>query len=310
MTDHVAAIDGGGTKTAAALADRRGNVTILPPRAGCNPQDGPGWDAVLTDVIGALRRHPLAALTLGMPGWGEVAAHDTAVAAHVAGLMDEVDILNDVALAFHGAFPDGHGLLVLSGTGTMAIAAAGGPLVRVGGWGDMIGDEGSAHWIGVVALRRAAQEMDGRQADTGWAMQLMPLIGQAMTPFAPLDFVQSGGGRAGIAGVARQVDALAARGDPVARDILLGAAREIAACAQAAERAAGGGALNWAPAGSVFRSATVLNGVAAALGRAPVTAAMDALGGGLVRAARKAGWRAGPDWTARVGAATRAWSAG
>lgn len=229
------ALDGGGTKTAAALASREGEVAILPEGAGCNPQDGPGWDGVLTDLLGraALAGGGLAAAVLGIPGRGEVPPHDAAVDALLARLLPcPREAMNDVALAHLGAFGGGEGVLLLAGTGSMAWAR--GPLgeARVGGWGDAFGDEGSAHWIGREALALASRVMDGREPDAAspraggagradalgprpFVSALLERLGpEASGPFGPLAWLMAQGtGRAALAGVARHVDALAEAGD-------------------------------------------------------------------------------------------------
>ena len=312
VMDVVAAVDGGGTKTAAALADRAGRVTVLPPGRGCNPQDDPDWGAVLRGVLAALGR-PVAAV-VGLPGWGEVAAHDRAMAALVAARLPGAELLNDVDLAWRGAFPDGTGVLILAGTGSMAWAKGG---VRVGGWGDLMGDEGSAFWIGQRALSEMARAIDGRSGAVGFARDLGERLGCGVAGFAPLAWVMAAEHpRAAVAAVAREVDALAEAGCGVARGILGAAAAELATLGRvaaaraglaagdpAADRAADWAA-DWAAAGSVFASRWVREGVAAGMGRAAVPARFSALGGGLRAAALRAGWDVDGAWVARVAAAT------
>jgi glucosamine kinase len=302
--DVVAVVDGGGTKTAAALADREGRVTILPPGRGCNPQDDPDWAVVLGGVLAALGR-PVAAV-VGLPGWGEVAAHDRAMAALVAARLPGAEVLNDVDLAWRGAFPEGDGVLILAGTGSMAWARGG---VRVGGWGDLMGDEGSAFWIGQRALSEMARAIDGRSGALGFARALGGRLGCGAAGFAPLAWVMAAEHpRAAVAAVAREVDALAEAGDAVARGILAAAAAELAGLGRVAAVRAGLGAegwpADWAAAGSVFASRWVREGVAAGMGRAAVPARFSALGGGLRAAALRAGWDVGGTWEARVVAAT------
>jgi glucosamine kinase len=298
--DVVAAVDGGGTKTAAALADRMGQVTILPPGRGCNPQDNPDWAAVLGGVLGALGR-PVAAI-LGLPGWGEVAAHDRAMAALVAAHLPGAEIVNDVELAWRGAFPEGDGVLILSGTGSMAWARGG---VRVGGWGDLMGDEGSAFWIGQRALAEMARAIDGRSGALGFAQTLGARLGCGAAGFAPLAWVMGQTHpRVAVAAIAREVDTLAEAGDAVAQQILAAAGAELAGLGRVAAARAGLGAADWAAAGSVFASRWVREGVAAGMGRRAVPARFSALGGGLWAAARRAGWDVAGEWEALVRAAT------
>lgn len=298
--ERVAAVDGGGTKTAAALADREGRVTLLPPAAGCNPQDNPAWAVGLGAALAGLGQ-PVAA-AVGLPGWGEVPAHDREVGAFVADRLPGAGIVNDVDLAWQGAFPAGDGVLILAGTGSMAWARG---AVRVGGWGDLIGDEGSAFRIGQRALVEMARVIDGRSGALGFAHALGARLGCGLDGFAPLDWVMGQAhGRSAIAQVAREVDALADTGDAVARGILAEAAGELAELGRVAAARAGLAAPDWAAAGSVFRSRWVMAGVAEGMGRAAVRPRFSALGGGLWAAAVRAGWNPGEDWAARVAAAT------
>lgn len=313
MGAWVAAVDGGGTKTAAALADRRGEVRLLPVAAGCNPQDGPGWDAVLRGVLGEVLRSPggIAAAVLGVPGFGEVPELDEAVRAL---LREALPIphkpMNDVILAHWGAFEGGDGVLVLSGTGSMAVARGPGGFARVGGWGDVLGDEGSAGWIGREALTLAARALDGRSPEAmGFARALCGRIG-AEGEFAPLAWLmaQPGTPRAAVASVARHVDALAQEGGGEALRLIRAAAGELALAARtAAGRVGLSEGFGWVPAGGAFRSGALRDGVAEELG-APSLPRLTTLGGGLLRAADLAGWAVDADWAAQVGARLLAWA--
>ncbi len=315
MESWVAAIDGGGTKTAAALADRRGGVSFLPEGAGCNPQDGPGWAEVLRGTLTRALHAPggLAAAVLGLPGHGEVPAHDAEVLALLRDLLKiPFEPMNDVFLARLGAFGGGEGVLVLSGTGSMAVAR--GPLgqVRVGGWGDVIGDEGSASAIGREALALAARAFDGRRPEArGFADALVARLGPlAEGPFAPLTWLmaQPGTPRSAVASVARHVDALAEEGQGTAKAILAEAADDLALQGRTAARMAGlAEPFRWVPAGGAFASRTFARGLEDRLGPSDLPR-LTTLAGGLLRAAELAGWAQEDRWAARVDAQLRAWS--
>ena len=305
MAEHVAALDGGGTKTQGAWATRDGAVGLTPRQKGCNPQDDADWARVLT---AALRDFPQGtrAGVLGLSGWGEVPALDRALTAVATAALPEVDLrlLNDVDLACHGALGAGQGVLVLAGTGSMAMAQ--GPLgrFRSGGWGDVFGDEGSAFWIGREALARASQMRDGRLPEEGFASGLEARMGLGPQDrgFALSVWVtRQTHLRPAIAALAREVDAMAEAGDPAALAVIEAAAQPLAHLARTAARLAGLAAPSpWCVAGSVFRSPRITGALARALGSAPVPARHDALGGGLLIAAEAAGWRVMQDWAARV----------
>ena len=305
MTDHVASIDGGGTKTQVAWADRAGRVTRPAPLPGCNPQDNPDWAATLRAAIASLPEGTRA-LAVGMPGEGEVAALDAQVAAFLrTEFAGPVEILNDVALALYGAFGGGDGVLVLSGTGSMAMAnGPAGRHIRAGGWGDLLGDEGSAFHIGQTALHVAARMTDGREPDTGFVTRLRDTAGIAGSgAFAILDWtVAQPHPRSAIAGLARVIDSLAEDGVPEAVAILLDAAGELALLHQTAARRAGlSRGAPWARAGSVMNSRILSEDLIRRIGSDPVPRQLDANGGGLLLAARLAGWPADAGWRAAVG---------
>ncbi len=71
---------------------------------------------------------------------------------------------SDLEIALVGALAQRHGNLVLSGTGSAAFGITpDGQRLRIGGWGYLLGDAGSAYWIGMQALRAITEHHD--QAD-------------------------------------------------------------------------------------------------------------------------------------------------
>lgn len=73
----------------------------------------------------------------------------------------ELEIVGDVEIALDAAFHGKRGVLVLAGTGSnIAGRAADGTIVRAGGWGPVLADQGSAHYIGVEGLRRGVLAID------------------------------------------------------------------------------------------------------------------------------------------------------
>ena len=302
MAEHILCIDGGGSKTAAAICDRSGQAILLPQGQGCNPLDNPAWQQNLIQVIQAVP-YPLAHTVIGMPGYGETPETDRKVLRVIDSVLGpDVTVLNDVALACRAAFPDGGGVLVLAGTGAMAMASAGGQTWRAGGWGEAIGDEGSAFWIGKKVLAHLSQVADGRLPRNPFAEKMAAHMGIALTDMSLLDWVnRQRHARSGIAALAKQVDELAQEQTAIAADILLGAARELADQARAVARQAGWPDIfKWACAGSVFNAEIVRNGVEACLGAAPESGVFETLSGGLRLGAEAAGWPLDPSFDAAL----------
>jgi len=306
VADRVAVVDGGGSKTQGAWADAAGQVWLAPSVAGCNPQDNPVWRENLGRAIGLLPPDA-ARVTLGLAGFGEVPSDDDAMVRVADQLLPgRATVMNDVALAYRGAFPNGAGVLILAGTGSMAMASGPAGLVRSGGWGDAFGDEGSGWWIGRAALATAARMTDGRQPDTGFAGALAEMLGitDDAGPFALLGWVMAQKHpRSAIASVARQIDRLSGQGDATASALLQAAADELHLhIIAAAHRAGLPQTTDWACAGSVFNSDAVRHQLTLRMGKPAVPPRLDALGGGLWLAALAAGWPVDAAWITRTAA--------
>ncbi|HSH75109.1 MAG TPA: BadF/BadG/BcrA/BcrD ATPase family protein, partial [Longimicrobiales bacterium] len=171
----VIGIDGGGSHTRAVILDERGSEVGRAEATGeVVTERAPGLaaDAVAAAARPAARGAglalPGAVLWAGLAGAGSEAAR-RAVAREIeaAGLAGRVRVGTDVEAAFHAAFPEGPGVLLIAGTGSIAWGRSpSGASVRVGGWGRLLGDEGSAFALGMGALRAVARAEDGRAAAT------------------------------------------------------------------------------------------------------------------------------------------------
>jgi glucosamine kinase len=181
-------IDGGGTQTTAVVTDEHGTeLTRL---------DGePGIVNVLDPEAGA---HQLAELASAAPAQAGVDARASVLVCALAGagrepertrleqrlsaqgLAEEVRVISDFEAALHDAFGDGSGILLISGTGSSAWARhRDGRTARAGGWGEIIGDEGSGYSLGVAALRYCLRAHDGRGADDRWIQLVLGNTGVA-----------------------------------------------------------------------------------------------------------------------------------
>jgi glucosamine kinase len=310
----VIGLDGGGSKTLLAVANRAGSVLTLQRDAGSNPFDAPDWRDVLMR-LGA-RAAEIAPRVIhaafALPGYGEVeritAAQDAAIAALG---FTSWSVLNDVEAAFEAAFAGNPGILLLAGTGSMLWArSAAGRDHRVGGWGEAFGDEGSAFWIGREMVARVSRDIDGRVAAPGLATALFHHLGlDAARPQDALSGWYHGHAhrRSAVAALAPLVDALATAGNEAARTILDEAAGHLALHVEAAWRAfrdepPDGDALPWSYAGGAFRSVPLRTGVTRLLRVPPVEPRLPPLGGALLRAARRAGWTTDEAWIQNLNA--------
>ncbi|KQT65771.1 MULTISPECIES: N-acetylglucosamine kinase [unclassified Aureimonas] len=301
-------VDGGGSKTLLAVATRGGEIVAFERGAGTDPAADPDWGILLRDMMVAARTSSLEieAAVFGLSSHGEIesqSAHQESVASALAGEGAVVD--NDVRIAFDGALAGAGGVLLLAGTGSMAWASGGGPdapQVRVGGWGEAFGDEGSAFWIGREALGLATRALDGRSDALPFAEALIGSLDLAPHEIMPwASSLQNR--RASFAALARYVSALCEAGDPDAARLIEAAAAHLAAHATAAWRQVDADRpMIWTYAGGVFASPTFLAAVTRHLGRPPVPPRLPPVGGALLRAARRAGWAADDAWIDRLAA--------
>ncbi len=89
----------------------------------------------------------------GVRVWAEVTLREL--------VSGELIITGDEEIALHAAFGEGPGVLVIAGTGSHVVGRCGsGARMNAGGWGPMLGDEGSGHWIGLEAIRSALRARD------------------------------------------------------------------------------------------------------------------------------------------------------
>ena len=285
----VLGLDGGGTKTAVAVADPTGRVLAVAQGGGLDPTAGAAWEARLIALVqpfGAVQ-----AAFLGLPYFSEVpaiSARQTLVARSVLGHGAEV--VNDVAVAYEGALGGAEGVLLLAGTGSMAWARGPAGVVRCGGWGDVFGDEGSAFWIGREALTLVSRHLDGRQHAPAFADAMLRALGIAGSDLIDWTYSQTQP-RAAIAALSRQVGTLASH-DPDAAYLMARAAAQLVDLAHAAARISGQGPdVGWSYAGGVFASAHLRAAVAAGMGSDPRAPRLPPVGGAVLAAARRAGWR-------------------
>jgi glucosamine kinase len=169
-----------------------------------------------------------AALCVGVAGVGRPSEREQLWRALAEReLATDVLVLPDAQVALDDAFGDGPGILMVSGTGSIAFGRGPtGAEARVGGWGPVCGDEGSGAWIGRRALSVVTASIDGREPETA-------LVGAVLTAAElnePGELVAwaASATPAQLATLAAVVVSTAAGGDLRANSILDLAAEELA----------------------------------------------------------------------------------
>lgn len=289
----VIGIDGGGTKTLARAYTREGEC-LAEVRSGA--LDLPTLGAAECRLRLSRIRDELAAklpsspgvyqTVLGAPGYGEVQQWTDAWHEITASTLGpwRPTVHNDVRLAFYAAFPEGVGILVLAGTGSMAWGGNGTTEARTGGWGQWFGDEGSAFYLGRKALQAAASALDGRGPKTVLT-EVIPAATGARSLWDATEALlkEPGSYRTNVATIAQVVDSAAASGDAVSEELIEDAARHLALHAVALHSELGQVDVRVAYAGGVFNSGRVVKSFneqlrAAGLPAAEPTAALPVTG--------------------------------
>ena len=165
----------------------------------------------------------------GLPTYGEVSGDVSALDAIPEEILGHGRYAcdNDTVCGWAGSLGGIDGINVVSGTGSITYGERAGNGVRVGGWGELFGDEGSAYWIAIKGLNAFSRMSDGR-------LPVGPLHETLRTHLAleaDLDLVDVvlnrwQGGRSEIAALSRVVAGAAEAGDECAARILSEAADE------------------------------------------------------------------------------------
>lgn len=166
-------VDGGGTKTAAAISLEDGKPVVMSSKSGCSYQ-AIGINAASAVIVESITEclasmdatlEDCAGCCLGVPCFGENAEQDAAMAKLLEQLLAPAPlyIVNDVEVGWAGALNCQPGIHIVSGTGAIAFGKGSDlQTARCGGWNEFFGDEGSAYWVGRETMSLFSKEADGR----------------------------------------------------------------------------------------------------------------------------------------------------
>src|SRR5262249_17152423 len=144
------------------------------------------------------------------------------------GYKSRVLIVNDALVALEAGAPGEPGVVVISGTGSISYGRnAKGEAARSGGWGYVLGDEGSGYSIGRAAVRAVLREADRRGPKTKLSELLLKHFGIAEAQGLIREVYNTNLRPAAIGSLAKIVQEAFAQGDTVAIGILRGAADEL-----------------------------------------------------------------------------------
>ncbi len=175
MSNHFIGVDAGGTQTRALLATETGEIIGVGRAAGAN-----SWssgtsvsDAITTALRAAVSESDPASVAGGAIAIAGGGAYSPEVSAEIdeswraLGLSGSPELVLDVVAAYAAGTTAPRGLVLAAGTGAIsAVIDRGQVLRRAGGHGWMVGDEGSAVWLGRKGTQAALRALDGRGPKT------------------------------------------------------------------------------------------------------------------------------------------------
>lgn len=157
-------IDGGGTGCRAAVADASGRVLGRGEAGPANiASDLAGAQANILAAAGQALAGSGIALSALSAGLGLAGANAAGVAVRLRAVLPfaRLRIETDAVAAVKGALGTGDGIVVALGTGSVFARQRAGQIQQIGGWGLMLGDEGSGAWLGRALLSAVLAAVDG-----------------------------------------------------------------------------------------------------------------------------------------------------
>ena len=174
-------IDGGGTKTHAVIANTGGEI-LAEHFAGPTNFQIIGEERsteIILELIESCRESveclssEVASVVLGITGAGRIAEQrNISLALKTYARQKKIKwkrliVESDARIALEGAFKGEPGIILIAGTGSIAFGKdAKGKVHRVGGWGRILGDEGSGYFLGRLGLSAVAHHLDERGKKT------------------------------------------------------------------------------------------------------------------------------------------------
>lgn len=162
-------IDSGGTKCELLIVSKDKNFIFNKSYKGLHysVSGAEAYSETITDFIddsllnSKLKLKNCSGVCFGVAGAREKKDREKLKNAFIKKLgLRNILITTDAMTALYGAFEGNDGIILISGTGSVLYGYSEGVIMRVGGWGRIIGDEGSGFWIGKRALNLITKEFD------------------------------------------------------------------------------------------------------------------------------------------------------
>lgn len=175
-------VDAGGSHTVAvAMRDGELQPPATGPAASVTIRGIERAAGAIGDAIAAATGSASPdAVVVGVAGAGTERMASALLAALTARFPhSRIEVIDDAQVALRAAVPAGDGIALIAGTGSIAYAEVGGNAFRAGGFGYLVGDEGSGFTIGAAAVRVALKAAEGRAPSDALTQAVLARIGAA-----------------------------------------------------------------------------------------------------------------------------------
>lgn len=183
MYKYFVGIDGGGTKTLVKSEDVDGKLIFLKEYSSTNFQSigKLEFEKRMNDIFSDLRfakiKFTETSLCIGAAGVDSKIDGDYLESVILKlGFYGKLQIYNDGVIAMVGGNNSIDGAVFIAGTGSIALGYKNGKEYRVGGWGHLLGDEGSGYKISIEILSEILKSLDGRNNELEDSNNLLNLI--------------------------------------------------------------------------------------------------------------------------------------
>ena len=234
MARYILGIDGGGTKTEVAVATDTGEIISKAYSGPSNWTTTPrkvAIENIIEGIESALRQIPNIKISLISAGVAGVAKKEWELRDFLFSLniANDVIVTTDAHIALVGALLDTEGIIVIAGTGSIGYGRRNNTEKRTGGWGYLLGDEGSAYDVGRRGIIAGLKAYDGRGEETVLLDMIYEYLGVGeMEALIKIIYEKA---KDIISGFARYVVKAGELGDKVALEILKSAAYELSCLA-------------------------------------------------------------------------------
>ncbi|MDA2515683.1 MULTISPECIES: BadF/BadG/BcrA/BcrD ATPase family protein [Bacillus] len=227
---YMIGVDGGGTKTEAIAFDQNGNEVVRgTSRFGNVLID---FDQALLHIMEAINQcqknlinEHCVCICLGLAGISGANTNELTLRLKKK-YGTKIEIFNDAMIAHAAALKGKDGILTIGGTGAICIGKKGEVYQYSGGWGHILGDEGSGYWIALQALKKMTIQFDQGISLCPLSLNIQRQF-QLLTPSHIKSLVYTSS-KDKIAAIAPLVIQEARSGNDDAHEIIMQAGKELA----------------------------------------------------------------------------------